>query len=645
MLALFRAFAKSWVAKILFAVLVLAFGLWGIQGALSPKISTAVVTAGQRQISESEFRDLVDAQLNRVRQEGGQVPNMEQLLKMGVPQQWAAQLAQDLALQAWIETAGIKPAKSLTTDAIKSNPNLAGAFNPVTGAFDEQTFRAILSQAHLTEATFLQNLHDEIAMKHLAGAVESGAQAPQLYSAIQAEFLMQTRDASFFILNPKALGPLPVPTQADLQKFYTELGDAVRRKETRVLTVVLFDPRTVAASVKVDPAEVQKVFEFRKDSYSVPEKRTFVQITAKDAQAAAAAAKALSAGQSPDAAAKAAGGQASDQKDLAKTSVPDPKVADAVFALKPGQVSAPVHGDLGWAVVKLQSVTPGRAATLEEKRPEIEASLRQRAAQDKISDMVQKYSEARDSGLGAAAAAAKVGAPVKDLPAMTQEGQSYTGEQVNIPQAVLQRILATGFSLPKNGQSEPQQLGGGVYFAIGVKDVHPAYKPSLDEIRPQLTAEWTRRTLTTRLRSKSDELIAQLKKGVPMAQVAASVGAQVQHAADVQRAPSQSADPRALVTAALFSQPKGQPFATPLTATDLLIGEVEAIHPPATVKAAEVVATRGRTATTRTVVQDLLQGVQDAARTQVKPKVDNDNLQTALGVTKDQQQQPSAPAQ
>jgi hypothetical protein len=227
---------------------------------------------------------------------------------------------------------------------------------------------------------------------------------------------------------------------------------------------------------------------------------------------------------------------------------------------------------------------------------------------------------------------------------MTQEGQSYSGEQVSIPQAVLQRILTTGFSLPKNGQSEPQQLGGGVYFAIGVKDVHPAYKPSLDEIRPQVTAEWTRRTLTTRLRSKSEELIAQLKKGVPMAQVAASVGAQVQHAADVQRAPSQSADPRALVTAALFSQPKGQPFATPLTATDLLIGQVEAIHPPATVKAAEIVATRGRAATTRTMVQDLLQGVQDAARTQVKPKVDNDNLQTALGVSKDQQQ-PGAPAQ
>jgi len=647
MLAFFRAFAKSWAAKLLFGVLLIGFTVWGIQGGLVPHISTDVISAGQRHLSETEFRNIVDRQLARVRQEQGEAPTLDQLVKQGVPQQWANQMAQDYGFQAWIEQIGVKPDKSLTVEAMKEIPGLRSVFNPVTGVFDEKAFRAILAQNQVNEAVFLQDLHDGIAQRDLTAAIKAGTVAPQLYTALESNAVMQTRDASYFALEAKSLGQPPQPTQADLQKLYKDAAAQLRRPESRALTVAIFDPRLAASSVTINPADVQKSFEFRKDTFSVPEKRTFVEITAKDAKAAAQAAAALRAGQSPDAAAKAAGGQATTQTDLAKTAVPDTHVADAVFALKPGQVSDAFQSDAGYAVVKLASVTPGRAATLEDKRGEIENELRQRAAQDKVQDMIQKYSEARDAGANVTQAAAKVGAQVADLPPMTAQGQTFNGEQVKVPQQVLQKILGVGFSLPKGGQSDAQALGGGVYFAVGVKDVRPAYTPSFDEVRPQLTQAWTNRQVSTKLKAKSDELLARLKKGEPIAQVAASVGAKLEHVADWKRTPPQANNLTSVVTSMIFSAKKGEPFAYPLSPNIpvMVVGQVEAVHPPATISAAELSTARVEAATSQALARSLFEDVRTAANDKVKPKVDLANVNTALGVSNDQGQGQGAPAQ
>jgi peptidyl-prolyl cis-trans isomerase D len=325
--------------------------------------------------------------------------------------------------------------------------------------------------------------------------------------------------------------------------------------------------------------------------------------------------------------------------------VPDTHVADAVFALKPGQVSDAFQSDAGFAVVKLASVTAGRAATLADKRAEIENQLRQRAAQDKVQDMIQKYSEARDSGANLAQAAAKLGAQVAELPPMTAEGQTLNGEQVKVPPQVLQKILSAGFALPKGGQSDAQALGGGIYFAVAVKDVRAPYTPSFAELHDQLAKVWTNRQVITRLKAKSDELVARMKKGEPIAQVAASAGAKLEHAADLQRsAPQQQANLTSIITSMVFSAKKGEPFAYPLSPNVpvVIVGLVEEIHAPVTIKAAEFSAARVQTATSTALAHGLFQDIRTAANDKIKPKVDLANVNAALGVSNDQGQ--GAPA-
>jgi peptidyl-prolyl cis-trans isomerase D len=58
MFAAIRAFTKSWIATLLFGLLIVSFAVFGIgnRDMLRPRISNAVITAGSRSIGPAESK-------------------------------------------------------------------------------------------------------------------------------------------------------------------------------------------------------------------------------------------------------------------------------------------------------------------------------------------------------------------------------------------------------------------------------------------------------------------------------------------------------------------------------------------------------------------------------------------------------------
>jgi peptidyl-prolyl cis-trans isomerase D len=630
MLASIREFAKSWPAKLLFVVLVMAFGSWGIQGAVHQKISTAVVTAGSREVSEARFRQLLDNYIKQVGEEQGQPPPMADLVKAGVPLQLAQYLAPQEALGAWLSQAGINPSDDIVSDHLHDDPNLRGAFNPVTGQFDQKAFLDILHQNKIDENDFRRQMKDAVAMAHLRAAILAGTRAPRLYGALEAEFRQETRDASLILLDPSTLGAPPTPTDADLRKFYADVSAQLKMPETRVLTIALFDPEKVIGSVTVDPAEVQRLLNLRKQGFTVPETRTFLEIATRDPQGILRAAAALKAGKSFEEAAAVSGGQLQPFKNVAKTAVPDAKVAERAFAMKPGQTDGPLRGDLSFALVRVEAITPPHEATLEDKRAQIEGELKKQAAKDKVADMIQKYTDAHDAGASLPDAARKVGAWVVTEPAMTRDGRVAQGGQLNVPKPVMDQA----FTLAKNGEGDIQTLPGGVSFAVKVDAVNPPFQRKFDDVRPQLVQAWVAQETGRRLKARADALVARVKKGESLAAVAAAEHLQVKTLPNIPRPNGQAATPQAAVQAAVFAEPQGQAFAAPVSQSPpvMMIGEVTAIHAPDTAKAAEATE-KMRPALTTALANDLADSTRFAARDRIKPTIDCRNAISATGVT------------
>jgi peptidyl-prolyl cis-trans isomerase D len=411
-----------------------------------------------------------------------------------------------------------------------------------------------------------------------------------------------------------------------------EHADRLTRPETRVLSIMRVSAQALEPSVAVDQAEVQKTFNFRKDTLATPETRSIVQIVAPDAKAAGVIAQRLAKGDQPAVVASAYGRQPVIIADKPKSALPDRKVADAAFTLAVGQASGPITGDLGVSVIKVLKITPGTAATLESVRPQIEAELRVQNAQSKAYDQTQAYQDAHDAGADLIAAASKAGAMVMTTAPITAQGADETGRPLP---GLTPDVLKTAFALSSGGESELIEIGKGEYYAVKVEKVIPAALPPLDSIKPQLTGVWLQNEMGKRLQAKADALVARVKKGESLDAVAASAGSKVQRVAGISRENAQQhqALGRELLMATFGAKP-GDVFTSRAGQAAFVVAKLEAVHAGDVTQMARITQAL-HPQIDQGLMRDLGETVRQAAKASLKTKTNLTLARQAIGVDTD----------
>lgn len=635
MLAGFRSFAKSPFAVLLFGLLIVSFAIFGISDVFKRPQGSGVISVGSRTMSAQDFKLRFDNYRKGMEQRSGQSLTPDQAVEQGIDRQIVAELTLQESIAAAIQAMGVKPSDKLVGDIVHQQmsqlPPTQRPFNPITGKFDQQAYAALLAQNNLTPPAYEASLRDEIANAHFFSAVAGGLKAPRIYGALQGGYILEARDIAAFAVNPASVQKPAPPTDAQLTAFMKENAERLTRPETRVLSIMRVSAKALEPAVAIDPAAVQKAYDFRKDSLAKPETRTLVQIVAPDAKAAATISQRLAKGEDPAAVAKSFGKTPLVLTDKPKTAIPDRKVADAAFALAAGQVSGPIAGELGVSVVKVVKVTPGSTASLESVRPQIEAEVRAQAAQTKAYDQTQAYQDAHDGGADLVAAASKAGALVLTTAPVTAQGADQTGQPVA---GLTPDIVKTAFGLSQGGESDLIEAGKGEYYAVKVEKVIPAAMPALAEIKPQLTAVWMGQEMAKRLKAKADELVARVKKGEAIEAVAASVQSKVQKVGGLSRQNAQQhmGLGRDFLGAA-FQAKKNEVFSTRAgpQGEAYVVAKLEAIRPAPPAAIAQVAALAGAQVGNG-LMNDLGEAARNAAKTQLKAKNNLTLARQAIGV-------------
>lgn len=639
MLAGFRKLAKSPFAVVLFGLLIVSFAVFGISDVFKGPKGSGVISAGSRSMSAADFKQRFDNYRKAMEQRNGTTLTPDQAVEQGVDRQIVQELMLQESLAAALQQAGVAPSDKLVADTVHQQmsqlPPTTRPFDPITGKFDSRAYAALMQQNGITPQAYEASLRDEIAQTHFFSAIADGLKAPRIYAALQGAYLLEARDISAFAVNPASVQRPGAPTDAQLMAFMKENADRLTRPETRVLSIMRVSAPALEPTVTVDPAEVQKAFNFRKDSLAKPETRTIIQIAAPDAKSAATISQRLAKGEDPAAVAKAYGKTPLVLTDKPKTAVPDRKVAEAAFALAAGQVSGPITGDLGVAVVKVTKINPGAVATLESVRAQIEAEVRAQAAQAKAYDQTQAYQDARDAGADLVSAASKAGALVITTAPVTAQGTDQMGQPVA---GLTPDIVKTAFDLSQGGESELVELGKGDYYAVRVERIVPAALPPLAEIKPQLTAVWMGQEMAKRMKAKADELAARVKKGESLETVAASAQSKVQKIpGGLTRQNAQqhmglgteflgaafTAKPGAIFTARAGQQ--GEAY---------VVAKLDAVRAAPTANVAQIaVLTEGQAA--NGLMRDLAEATRLVAKTQMKTKSNLTLARQAIGVDTD----------
>ncbi len=625
MLTLFRRFAKSWVAAIIIGLIALSFVVVGTQTDVLNFSGTAVVKAGGRTITPTEFKRLFDNAREQQGREGAPPLTQDAAVEAGLDRELLTDLALTESFAELLKRMGVTPADKLIADQIRETTVF---FNPVSGAFDEAAYQRQLAQNGLTPAQFEGFLRDDLAQRHYVSGAIAGLRAPRIYGAVAAVYEGETRNLTYFVVDPKISGTPNAPTDAELTAFIKENREQLTRPETRTLSVARFSAAQLAPTVTVDPAEVQRRFDFSKDSLSEPERRTFVQITAPDQAAATRVAQRLRAGEAAAVVASSIRVEPVRYEAQPRTAVVDRAAADAAFGLPAGGISDPFRSTLGFAVVRVETIAPGRVATLEAARPAIEQQLRTDLAATRVLELTEKFEAATADGRTLAEAARAAGVTVEPLPPLTRQGALPTGQPTGAPEPLLQ----AAWDLPAAGESELIQTGENEWYAVRVERITPASVPPLAEIRAPLTQVWTLRKTVERARARADQLAGQARgaNARQLEQLAGTVNATVATALGVERDSGGQTLSRDLVAKA-FNAKKGEIIVGEHTQLGFVVARVDATGTPSPQQAALTTESQRPAVTV-----DILRGIGDmaraASRTRLNAKTWPDRARRALGL-------------
>jgi len=202
---------------------------------------------------------------------------------------------------------------------------------------------------------------------------------------------------------------------------------------------------------------------------------------------------------------------------VTKTAVVDREVGNAAFALKSGEVSAPIEGRFGIAIVKVDAVEPATTKSFEEVSGELKRELALDRAKNEVTSVQEKVEDERLGGATLADAAKKFGLTPRVIDAIDRNGKDASGNPVaDLPEGA--DVLSAIFSADVHGEHEPLRLANNAgYVWYDVDSISPSRERKLDEVKSEVLARWREDQLTNALRTKATAMVDQVKGGTSFA--------------------------------------------------------------------------------------------------------------------------------
>ena len=539
--------------SVVMGVLILSFAVWGIADIFKGFGQSTLAKIGKTEISTEQFRQIYTDKLQQLGRQFGRPLTMEQARAFGLDRQVLQQTIAEAALDEEARRMGLGQSDAEVMRIIYNDPNFKG----LGGNFDPARFQATVRQFGYTEQRYLAEQRRVGLRRQIAGTISAGLEPPKLLIDALTRFQNEQRAVDYIKLDAAQAGTIEAPSPEALAAYFDDHKTQFRAPEYRKLSFVVINPEEVGKWSEVSDEDARKVFEQRRDRLGTPEKREVQQMVFPNAEEALAARGRITSGTSFDDVAKERNLNASDVDlgTIAKSSIIDPAIADAAFALPSGEISQPVQGRFGVALVKIGKIEPGVTPSYESVAAQVKKEIATERARTKVAELHNKMEDERGGGASVIEAAQKLGLTAVTVEAVDRSGRIPDGQPVgNIPRGL--DVVSQAFTSSVGVDNDPIQFGGG-YVWYDVLGVTPSRERNLDEVRAQVETKWRDDQVSTKLRAKATEMVGKLESGGTLAGEAASVGSKVETAAGFRRDASPAGVPSGVITAAFRTAKDG----------------------------------------------------------------------------------------
>ena len=530
-----RKASSNWLGKTIMAVvmgvLIISFGVWGIADIFRGFGQSTLATVGHTDISTDQFRQLYTDRLQQIGRQFGRPLTMDQARAFGFDRQVLQQTIAEAALDEQARRLGLGQSDDETRRMIFSDPNFKGP----NGAFDPQRFEAAIRQFGYSEARYVADQRKVSLRRQIAGTISAGLEPPKVMMDALSRFQNEQRSIEYVKLDATQAGAIDPPSPETLAGYFDDHKIQFRAPEYRKIAFVAITPEDIGKWTEVSDEDARKLYDLRKDSLGKPEKREVSQIVFPNTEEAAAARTRLGSGTSFDDLAKERGLKPSDVELglVSKSEIIDPEVANAAFTLPSGEISQPVTGKFGVALVKIGKIEPGVDVPYEIVAPGLKKEIATERARKSVGDLRDKMEDERGGGASVIEAAKKLGLNAVTIDAVDRSGRRPDGQlATDVPKGL--DVVTQAFGSDVGVDNDPISYNGG-YVWYDVLGVTPTRERTLDEVKDQVEAKWRDDQIASRLRTKATEMVQKLDQGGKLADEAASAGLKVETAAGFRR--------------------------------------------------------------------------------------------------------------
>ena len=520
MLQAIRSKASSFLVKVLFGLLIVTFGIWGIGDIFRGRgEDPTVATVGSHDITLQEMSTAVQAAMTQLQGMFNNSLTPEQAKQLGVVDAALRRLVAGALVDLEVDRLHLRLGDAAVRQAIVDNP----AFRGIGGGFDRNTYLQLLAANRMSESQYEQQLRQDMLNSELADALTAGWTPPAELVDTLYRARYERRTAVTAVLPADAAGPAPTPSAAQLDSFYKAHQGDFRTPELRSFKLALLTIDNVAAGITVPEDRLKQEYQSRLGEFGQPEERQLQQMLLPDEAKAKTAEADLAAGQDFAAVAKSVAGLDAKALDLGWVKAADlPKpIADAAFALKSGGVSAPVHDGFGWHILRVAAVKPGQTKSFDEVKGEIAKSVARDMAGDRIADTANHVDDALAGGAALPEVAQKFGLKLIDVKNADSAGKDADGKPITLPQHAAD-ILKTAFSTDRGQTSQLTQMGEDGYYVVAVDDITPAAEKPLAAVHDRAVKLWQAEQQSAALVKLADEIAKDVNAGKSFKEVAAA---------------------------------------------------------------------------------------------------------------------------
>ena len=275
MLDTLRNSTNSWVVRILIALLVASFAVWGITDVFSYRQDDTIAQVDGHEVGLLDYRLLAVQELAALSEEEGERVSFEDAREEGLDQDILERLIVRALLGNIARDMGLRIGEEQVAEVILEAPQFRNAF----GEFDRRLFQQILRVNGMNEAVYVETQTRAMERQQILAAVRAGAQVPYRLAELLHLYVGEERVSDYLLFGDNSIDEVPLPEIGEARAFYDEDPERFEVAESRSFRILQLEPRQLMDNVEISDAEAEAEYAVRREEFDRPERRRVERLT------------------------------------------------------------------------------------------------------------------------------------------------------------------------------------------------------------------------------------------------------------------------------------------------------------------------------------------------------------------------------